>query len=219
MAKLVHDTLNQKVYVTLREMITSGVLPIGSQIEERLLAKQMGVSRTPLREAIGQLHNEGIIEYRPYRGNFVRTFTAKEINDLYQVRKALEVLAIRLAIPKLSQEHLEYIHRILDDVQNALDCGDINAYSEADRRFHNFIADITGNATLLDTLDRLSAQIQIMRNIANHDPEVVRRTSIERPKILAALQARDVDSAAELMEAHIEGVRQAVVNQIVLIEE
>ncbi len=219
MAKLARDTLNQRVYTRLRGMIMNGELTVGTQIEERVLADEMGVSRTPLREAIGQLSNEGIIEYRPYRGNFVRTFTVKQVNDLYEVRKALESLAIRLAIRKISQEHIEEIRTILDDVQAALEHDDIEGFSEADRRFHNAIIAITGNETLQEALDRLSAQIQIVRNIANRNPEVVRRTSIERPRILAALEARDADEAAALMEAHIDGVRQSVVSQMERIEQ
>ena len=214
MAKLTRDTLNQRVYARLRDMIMNGELGIGKQIEERVLAEEMGVSRTPLREAIGQLSTDGIIEYRPYRGNFVRSFTAKQVNDLYMVRKALESLAIRLAIPKLSQEHIEQIRGILDDVEMALERDDLDAFSEADHRFHNAIITITGNETLQESLDRLSAQIQIVRNIANRDPEVVRRTNIERPRILAALESRDADTAAALMEAHIDGVRQSVVSLI-----
>src|SRR5438874_669156 len=121
MAKLTHSTLNQKAYMRLREMILNGSIVRGEQIDERRLAAELDVSRTPLREAIGQLVTEGIIEYRPYKGTSVRTFTAKQVNDLYQVRKALEALAIRLAIPKLSQEHIETIRQILDDVHEALE--------------------------------------------------------------------------------------------------
>lgn len=219
MAKLAHDTLNQRVYAQLRDMIMRGELAVGTQIEERVLADAMGVSRTPLREAIGQLSNDGIIEYRPYRGNFVRSFSASQVNDLYQVRQALESLAVRLAIPKMTQEHIEEIRLLLDDMQAALAQDDIEAYSEADHQFHEIIVEITRNETLQDALKRLSAQIQIMRNIANRDPEVLRRTSIERPRILAALEARDADSAAALMEAHIDGVRQSVVAQVKLYEQ
>ena len=219
MPKVNHSTLNQRVYTQLREMILTGTLPSGSQIDERRLAEDLQVSRTPLREAISQLAKEGIIEYRPYRGNLVRTFTAKQVNDLYQVRKALESLAMRLAIPKLSQEHIEQIRHILDDVQSALDLGDMDAYTESDRRFHNAIIRITGNETLIESLNRLGAQIQMIRFIANHDPDVVHRTAKERPLILAALETRDADRAAQLMEDHIEGVRKAVLTQIQILEE
>ncbi|MEO8393315.1 MAG: GntR family transcriptional regulator [Chloroflexota bacterium] len=219
MAKLTHSTLNQKAYMRLREMILNGSIARGEQIDERRLAAELDVSRTPLREAIGQLVTEGIIEYRPYKGTSVRTFTAKQVNDLYQVRKALEALAIRLAIPKLSQEHIEKIRQILDDVQQALDREDIEAYNAADRRFHDTIVEITDNEMLVDSLNRLGAQIQMVRTIANRDPHVVERTAKERPLILAALEARDADAAARLMEEHIDGVRRAVVSQIEQLEQ
>jgi DNA-binding GntR family transcriptional regulator len=219
MAKLTHRTLNQKAYIQLREMILNGSLARGEQIDERRLAAELDVSRTPLREAIGQLVTEGIIEYRPYKGTSVRSFTAKQVNDLYQVRKALEALAVRLAIPKLSQEDIEDIRAILDDVHQALERGDIEAYNTADRRFHNAIVEITANETLMDSLNRLAAQIQMVRTIANRDPHVVERTAKERPLILNALEARDADTAARLMEEHIEGVRQAVVAQIEQLEQ
>lgn len=218
MPKVTHSTLNQRVYNQLREMILTGDLATGSPIEERRLAEEMQVSRTPLREAISQLVTEGIIEYRPYRGNLVRRFNAKQVQDLYQVRKALEALAMRLAIRKLSQEHIEKIRHILDDAQTALDRGDIEGYNESDRRFHQIIVEITDNETLIDALNRLSAQIQLVRFMANTDPSVVQRTAKERPLILAALEARDADRAAQLMEAHIEGVCVAVVSQIQRLE-
>lgn len=219
MSKLKRPTLNQRVYSRLRTLLLNGHLPPGAQLDERILAEEMGVSRTPLREAIGHLAKEGIVEYRPFRGNFVRTFTAKQVKDLYQVRKALESLAMRLAIPKLSQEHIAEISLILDQVHAALAQGDIDGYTEADRRFHAAILHITGNETLIDALQRLDAQIQVVRTLANRDPEVVERTAKERPLILAALTARDADAAAHLMEAHIDGVAKAVVAQIETLEQ
>lgn len=214
MTKLTRHTLNQQVYNRLQSLLLRGEIPPGAQLDERSLAEAMGVSRTPLREAIGQLVKEGVIEYRPYRGNFVRTFTAKQVNDLFRVRIALESLAMRLAIPKLSQENIAFIRSILDDVDEALFQEDMDAYAEADRRFHNTIVELTGNQPLVELLERLSIQIQMVRIIANRDPEVVERTSHERPRILAALEARNADEAARLMEEHIDGVRRAVVAQI-----
>jgi DNA-binding GntR family transcriptional regulator len=195
-------------------MLLRGEIPLGAQLDERELAEQMGVSRTPLREAIVNLAREGIVEYRPYRGNFVRTFTAKQVDDLYQVRKALESLAVRLAVPKLSDEDIDHIGAILDESQLALVQGDIDGYSKADRRFHEFVARCTGNESLVDSLNRLSAQIQMVRSFANRDPEVVARTAQERPLILAAFRARDANAAARLMEEHIDGVRQSVIAQM-----
>jgi DNA-binding GntR family transcriptional regulator len=218
MVKVQRHTLNQQVYHHLQEMLLRGDLVPGEQLDERALAEAMGVSRTPLREAINQLVKEGIIEYIPYRGNFVRTFTVKQVNDLFQVRKALEALAVRLAVPKLSQEDLEQIRAILDDIDRALLQEDMESFSNADQRFHRFIIQKTNNETLLETLDRLGVQFQMIRIFANRDPGVVERTIQERPRILAALTAFDADQAAQLMEAHIEGVRHAVITRLERLE-
>jgi DNA-binding GntR family transcriptional regulator len=199
-------------------MLLRGELVPGEQLDERVLAEGLGVSRTPLREAINQLVKEGIIEYVPYRGNFVRTFSVKQVNDLFQVRKSLEALAVRLAVPKLSQEDLGRIRTILDEVDRALRQQDMEAFSKADQCFHRFIIQKANNETLLETLARLGLQFQMIRIFANRDPGVVERTMQERPQILAALMAFDADQAAQLMEAHIEGVRQAVVTQLERLE-
>lgn len=211
MAPIQYQTLNQQVYVRLQEMILKGELQLGEQLDERTLATTLQVSRTPVREAIGQLVREGIVEYRPYRGQSVRTFTVRQINDLFLVRSALEALAVRVAMTKMSQEVDLQLRAILDRMQEALNREDIEAYGEADREFHATIINLTGNESLIGALDRLGFQIQMIRTIANRDPDVVERTHRERPQILAALEARDADLAAKLMEEHIDGVRQAVV--------
>lgn len=214
--KLEHNPLNRRIYYKVRELIASGAIPAGAQLDERTLANDLSVSRTPLREAIATLVEEGLVERRPYRGNFVRTFTAKQVNDLYQVRKTLEGLAVRLAVSRLTEEALTQLRFILNETQEALEQGDMVSYSVADQRFHNAIAQLSDNEILLEALGRLQRQIQIVRMGANRDPQVVTRTAIERPRILAALEARDGELAAQLMEEHIEGVRRSV---IALIEE
>jgi DNA-binding GntR family transcriptional regulator len=214
MNRLEHEPLNRLIYYCVREQIESGAIPPGAQLDERSLAQDLAVSRTPLREAIATLVEEGLVEHRPYRGNFVRVFSAKQVNDLYEVRKNLEGLAIRLAVANLSEERLEQIRLILDDVQKALEQDDVIAYSAADQRFHDAIAHASENDTLIETLSRLKRQIHIVRLSANRDALVVARTAQERPRILAALEARDAELAAHLMEEHIEGVRRSVIDQM-----
>lgn len=214
MAKLEKFTLNERVYQQIRASVVNGELSANDHLDEQALADEMGVSRTPIREAIGKLTKEGLIEYRPYQGNFVRAFSAKQVNDLYEVRKTLEALAARLAVPQLTDAHVAELRAILQAVHDAYKRGDLIAYGTADRRFHNAIAQYSGNETLIESLDRLSLQIQLVRTAANHDPGVVERTAQQRPAILAALEARDGEHAARLMEEHIEDVRRAVVAQI-----
>jgi DNA-binding GntR family transcriptional regulator len=214
MPELEHHPLNRRIYYKVRELIESGAIAPGSQLDERTLAESLAVSRTPLREAIATLVEEGLVERRPYRGNFVRVFTIKQINDLFEVRKALEGLASRLAVPKLSDAHLKELYLILDESQVALERGDLAAYSVADQRFHRMMAQITENETLIESLGRLGRQIQMIRVSANRDPHNVERTAQERTRILNALESRNAELTAQLMEEHIEGVRRSVVSQI-----
>ena len=207
-------TLNERVYQRLRGSLAGGKLMPSSRLDEEALGRELGVSRTPIREAIGKLTKEGFVEYRPYQGNFVRSFSAAQVDELYTVRQALESLAVRLAVPRLSDVDIQSLSDILQEAETALERGDMLAYGAADRQFHRAIADYSGNETLIESLDRLSVQVQIIRTLANHDPDVVARTASERPRIVAALAARDAERAAALMAEHINGVRQAVVSQL-----
>ncbi len=209
--KVEHYTLNQRIYYKLRELIESGAIPAGAQLDERTLAQDLSVSRTPLREAIATLVEEGLVERRPYRGNFVRMLTVKQVNDLYQARQALEGMAIRLAVARISESDLEPLQVILAACQGALERDDIAAYSIADQQFHDAIARLSDNEVVIELLGRLRRQIQLVRISANRDPQVVRRTALERPRILSALEARDADLAARLLEDHIDGVRRSIV--------
>lgn len=209
-SRINHQPLNQAVFSQLRDLVLSGGLAPGEQLNEIAIAGRLSVSRTPLRRAMSRLIAEGLIEDSPYRGKFVRTFTASEIRDLYEVRAVLEGHAARLAAPKMNASRLETLRGILLELRDALETGDLPRYGDADRRFHEAIAAFSENQTLADSLQRLSSQVQIIRSMANHDPEVVRRTALERPRIVAALEAGDAELAAVLMQEHILGVRGSV---------
>lgn len=211
---LKYQTRTWHAYNDVLQLISSGELAPGSRLDEQRIAENLGISRTPLREAITQLVSDGVIENRPYRGNFVRSFTAKQVYDLYEVRKVLEVTAVRLAIPHLSQPAVAKLRAILAEVNQALDSGDLELYGLADREFHEAIAELTGNETLIATLNRLAGQIQLVRTMANRNATVVELAAAERPEILDAMERHDVDEAARLMEDHIDMVQQYIVRLI-----
>jgi DNA-binding GntR family transcriptional regulator len=209
-----HRTLTEWTHERLIEMIRAGALPPGGKLDEQGLSESLGISRTPLREAVARLVADSLVERVPYRGNFVRSFTAREVSDLYEVRKVLEGLAATLAVERMSQDDLEEVAHILADAASALERSDLEAYGIADQRFHELIAQRSQNQPLIDALDRLQGQIQIVRAVANQDTALVERTARERPSILAALRARDGEKASRLLQAHIEGVRIAVLSQL-----
>lgn len=214
MAPAKYQPLNWHVYDDIVRLISSGRFPAGSRLDEQQIAEALGVSRTPLREAISKLVKDGLVEHRPYRGNFVRLFTAKEVFDLYEVRKGLESTAVRLAIPHLTEESIAELRGILADVDQALKVNDLEAYGLADQRFHGTIARLSGNETLIAMLGQLGGQVQLIRTMANQDPSVVEITAMERPEILDAMVAGDVAEATRLMEEHIELVQRSTTARI-----
>lgn len=202
------------MYEKLFELICDGTLEPGERLDERALAASLGVSRTPIREAVTRLLSDGLVEHRPYQGNSVRCFNARQIADLYDVRRALEVLAIREAVPRLTSERLAEIRHELGRACDALESGDMGGFADADRAFHRLIVRTSENETLIETLHKLEAQVQLVRTTANRDPQLVARTVHERDAILAALEARDVDRAAALASEHIDQVKRTVVAQL-----
>ena len=209
-----NSTLRERTYQALLELILNGELPLGSQLDENGLADRLSISRTPIREAINMLVKDELVEYRSYKGNFVRNFSVKDVQEVYQVRAVLEGLAARLAVQHLTDESLAELEEILSEISEAVRCQDLDTLSSADRRFHRMIVRMGQNRTLNESLERLDLQIQLMRSFANRDPQIVMRTSLERPKIMAALRERDGNRAAQLLEAHIEGVRDALIVQL-----
>ncbi|EHH12899.1 GntR family transcriptional regulator [Mesorhizobium amorphae] len=209
-----HLTVRERTYQAVLQMILSGELAPGAAIDERALINRLDVSRTPIREAIGVLAKEGLVEIEPYRGFRVRRFTLKEVSDLYELRRALESFAIRLAVEHISNAHIAKLQTILNAGVDALEAGQMQAYGAHDQDFHELIAELSGNIALIDTLGRLSRQIQICRMIANKSPEFPKRAAIERDEILDALMARDADRAAKLMDAHILDVQQTLLQQL-----
>jgi DNA-binding GntR family transcriptional regulator len=208
-----HVTLRERIYEEIVRMIVSGELPSGAPLDEKVLTEKLQVSRTPFREALGTLAKEGLIEIKPYRGFFVRSFSRKETNDLYELRKTLECMAVELAVPHMSDVHIAQFERLLDEAVAALKRGDMLTYGQRDRAFHETIAELSGNAALIETLSRLALQVQIGRTIANQSRDFARRAATERDEILAAFRKRDIKKASALMRAHITDVQTAVLER------
>ncbi len=196
-------TLWQRVHTHLREEILSGQLPAGSELQEVALSKTLGVSRGPIREAIGRLAAEGLVTVRPRRGAVVRALSSDEFIEAYQVREALETMAVRLAVPKLTAENLAALERAIDDMSARGAAGDVQGFFEANTAFHLVFFDAAGNRMLADLYRQLRAQIDRHRLRSLELRGDVRRSIAEHKAILRAAKAGDVERAVHLVSEHI----------------
>lgn len=212
-------TMNETVYRRLREFILAGGVPIGARLDERILSKQLAVSRTPVRDAIAKLASEGIVDYRPHQGSFVRRLSVKEVNDLYVLRQELEGLAVRLAMSRSTPAFIAELRGIVEGSESALAARDLVAFAEHDRRMHVLFASHADNASLSEMLARIDALIRVARNLANQHPGLPETTDEERHVLLQAVQDADVAAAEQSMRQHIDSVRAALVEELEHLEE
>ncbi|MDQ0396113.1 GntR family transcriptional regulator [Labrys monachus] len=191
------------VYGELTTMAIAFQLRPSERINEVALAKKLGVSRTPLREALNRLVADGYLDFVPQQGFFRRALDPQEIFDLYEVRKSIEVSGIGLAIQRAKAPDLEAIRDFLDTSSADIPGRTIADLVELDEIFHNRMIALSGNHELVQLLEKISGRIRFVRWI---DMENGRRsvTQSEHRAILQAAMDRDEDRAKSLLGEHID---------------
>ena len=206
--------LRDVVFYTLRQAILKGELKPGERLMEMQLANQLGVSRTPIREAIRKLELEGLVLMIPRRGAVVAKITEKDLRDVLEVRTSLEKLAIELACDRMSDETIPELNRALDAFKEALKKEDLTAQAERDEQFHDVIFKSTDNQRLIQMLNNLREQmyryrLEYLKDASSHD-----RLAREHEAIIDALKARDKKKGADIIVSHIYNQEQAVIRKI-----
>jgi DNA-binding GntR family transcriptional regulator len=196
-------TLWQRVYDHLRAEILAGRLGPGTELAEVALSELLGVSRGPLREAIGRLAAEGLVTVRPRRGAVVRSLSKQEFVELYQVREALEMLAVRLAVPNLADDGVVELERLVAAMTAHAERGDVTEFFEANSAFHLRLVEAASNAKLRELYEQLLAQLGRYRLRSLTLRGNLERSVAEHAAILRAIKRGDADRAAHLMSEHI----------------
>jgi DNA-binding GntR family transcriptional regulator len=196
-------TLWQRVYDYLRAEILEGRLEPGSELAEVALAGQLGVSRGPIREALGRLASEGLVNVRPRRGAVVRPLSKAEFLELYQVREALERMAVQLAVPRLSDTQFEELAALNQSMALHAKAGDIERFFEANLTFHARLLEASGNGKLQELYRQLLGQLGRYRLRSLTLRGNLQRSVSEHAAILRAAKRRDAERAAQLMAEHI----------------
>lgn len=203
--------LRDVVFNTLREAILKGELIAGERLMEKQLAERMGVSRTPIREAIRKLELEGLVVMIPRKGAEVARITHKDIKDVLEVRAALEELAVKIACNKITDEDLTKLKRTTEEFQIACNYKDINDIIKKDVEFHDIIFNSTENEKLIQIINNLREQIyryrvEYIRKLEDFDMLVK-----EHDQIVKHVEARDANEARKIALQHIVNQEKAVI--------
>ncbi|RIH89218.1 HTH-type transcriptional repressor RspR [Calidithermus terrae] len=193
--------MREAAYLHLREAILGGTLLPGTRISEPGLAESLGISRTPVREALQRLSQEGLVELSPNKGARVRVITPQEVREVYEVRALLEAEGARLAAQRASEAELEALAQRLE----ALDRIPAEQYPEqmrVDFEFHSLLMEASHNRTLARVYQDLRSGLALVRahqqTLSQHP-----KTREQHRQILQALQAREAERAARAAKAHV----------------
>jgi len=197
---------SEKAYAQIKKMILERTLSSKEPISESKLASLLGIGRTPAREALKRLKNEGFIISSGKKGYFLNIPTAQEIKDLYEVRAILEIAAVKLAIQRLDPDEIEAFRNRLLNLKAELDNADETKgdYAKAGKELHYFIIERTGNRKLEDLVKRIYEQIEVSRLYSFYSYGKRRKESInEHIEIANALQERDMQKCQASLEEHL----------------
>lgn len=204
---LAYESLPDRIYQVLKESIARNEIPWGTRLVENEIASKLKVSRTPVREAISRLASEGLVTLVPRRGAFVASFTPQMIKDIYEVREALEVLAVELAVPRCTEADIQNLRHTMQAFETALDNDDYALYFEMDGKFHEQLAEISGNSKLQECLRMLDGSTKVTRWMHCQNRELSRVALEEHQNIIAALEKHDRDLSVQLISEHIKRVK------------
>ena len=206
--------LRDVVFRTLRRGIHQGLLTPGERLIEIQLAERLGVSRTPIREAIRMLELEGLVVMLVRRGAVVSDITPKNLNDVLEVRLNLETFATGLACERITPEALEELQRAEKSFAEALDEDDINLMAVRDKDFHDLIYKAADNEVLLKLIANMQEQMYRYRLEYLKDRDARGNLMKEHGEIIAALRNGDREKAEKTAERHVEGQRKYILELI-----
>jgi DNA-binding GntR family transcriptional regulator len=207
-------TAQEGVLRELRTLIAAGKLSPGQQVVQDSLAATLGVSRVPLREALKVLEGEGQVIYHPHRGYFVADLSIADLVEVYRIRSILEDEALRVGVPLLTDEDLDYLEGLIQDVEAAAKSADVTAVTSANRRFHFALFESSNMPRLVRLIRNQWDATDAYRGVYFAAASNLDHMNSEHRAMLVALRDRDVEKSIALQAAHREN-SVAVVSQVI----
>ncbi|HWR45015.1 GntR family transcriptional regulator [Sporomusa sp.] len=209
-----YKPLREVVAETLREAIVNGILKPGERLMEIQLAEELGVSRTPVREAIRKLELEGFVVMIPRRGTYVADLSIKDINEVFEIRTALDVLAAGLAVERITEDELEQLERLLVEIGELIEQDDADKLVESDSQFHDILYRASRNDRLVGIINNLREQFTRFRSISIQYPGRMQKSVEEHRRLVEAIASRDTDLAQQLAREHMENSEQTLLQDL-----
>ena len=206
--------LRDVVFNTLRQAILRGELKPGERLMEIQLANKLGVSRTPIREAIRKLELEGLVVMIPRKGAQVARITEKNLKDVLEVRRALDMLAVRLACSRMDDEYKKQLREACDEFARVVKNNNTKDITEADVRFHDIINKATGNDRLIQLVNNLAEQMYRYRLEYIKDAAYHNRLVAEHEEIYSAIMDGDEERAAKAVVLHIDNQEETIIKHL-----
>lgn len=197
------NSLSETITDLVRERILKGSYKIGQKIKENDLAKETGVSRTPIREAFKNLEEEGLIDYIPNRGCFAKGFTKRDIDDIYSIRTSLEVLAVEWAAERITDDQIEELEKQCDIMEFYTMKDEDKKALATNASFHEVIYNATGSRFMAQALRSYKSYIAQTRKEVFYNKEYLEEVLKEHRIILEAIKSKDVEKAKAAMENHL----------------
>ncbi len=199
--RISHRRLGDVAYEEVRKRIVSGDFPMGSRLNEVRLASDLGVSRAPVREAVRRLSEEGLVVERPHQGAVVRELDATSLVDLYNVRAAIETLAIRLATRR--RFDTKPLHALVHRMASAAQSGDYSLVARHELDFHSVICNNSGNPILIGIFRGLQGLVLMGLALDDSSYPDLEEVAREHQPLIDAIESGDEDAAAETMKSHV----------------
>jgi DNA-binding GntR family transcriptional regulator len=209
-----YKPLREVVAETLREAIVNGTLNPGERLMEIQLAEELGVSRTPVREAIRKLELEGFVVMIPRRGTYVADLSIKDINEVFEIRTALDVLAAGLAVERITEDELEQLERLLVEIGELIETDDTDRIVEADSQFHDVLYRASRNDRLVGIINNLREQFTRFRSISIQYPGRMVKSVEEHRRLVEAIASRDTELAQQIAREHMENSEQTLLQDL-----
>lgn len=206
--------LRDVVFQTLRQAILIGELKPGERLMEIHLANELGVSRTPIREAIRKLELEGLVVMVPRKGAYVASISEQQLLDVLEVRRALETLSVSLACERITQNELDELKKACSEFEETTYSMDATGVARADVRFHDIILRATKNNRLVSLLNQISEQMYRYRFEYIKDTSNYSNLVKEHEELYYAMTNQDAERAVEVIRIHIDNQAAAVLKSI-----